>query len=367
MKVALVHDWITNIGGAEKVLETIYEIFPESDIYTLFYEKDKIKNIDIKKIKTSFLQKLPFINKIYRYYLPIYPLIIENFNLENYDVIISSSHAVAKGIICYPEQTHICYCHTPMRYIWDMYYQYIENLGIIKRILFSIISHYLRIWDVSSSHRVDFFIANSKFVARRIEKYYNRKATVIYPPVDVLKFNVEENKENYFLTVSRFVPYKRVDIIVSTFKKLKNQKLVIIGDGPEYNKIKKLACNCKNIEILGYKDFNTMRKYLEKAKAFIYTAKEDFGISIVEAQACGTPVIAYGYGGASETVIHKKTGILFYQQNEKALIEAIKLFENIKDKFNPFEIRKHAEKFSKENFIKKFKDTVNKFLEIKLQ
>lgn len=358
MKTALVHDWLVSIAGGEKVLKSIYEIFP-SPIFTLLMN-EKIFNktfLENASVKTSVIQKFPFKNKLYQKYLPFFPFAIEQLDLSEYDVIISSSHCVAKGILTNSEQLHICYCHTPMRYAWDLYFQYLNESNLKKGIkgrIAQMILHYLRMWDISTSNRVDEFIANSCFVAKRIKKLYNKEAKVIYPPVDVNFFDANYNKENFYLTASRFVPYKKIDLIVEAFSKMQDKRLVVIGDGPEMKKIKSKAT--KNIEILGYQNNEILQSYLQKAKAFIFAAIEDFGILPVEAQACATPVICFSKGGSKETVVNGKTGLLFNEQTVQSIITATQEFE--KQKFDLYEIRKHALKFSEERFKKEFKEHV---------
>ena len=365
MKTALVHDWLVNISGSEKVLEAIYELYP-GKIHTLVLDKTKIENsiLSTADIETSFIQKLPLAKTKYRNYLMLFPTAIEQFDLSDYELIISSSHAVAKGVLTNSNQLHICYCHTPIRYAWDLYHFYIKESNLhkgLKGILAKLILHYIRMWDISSTNRVDYFIANSKYVAKRIKKIYRRDSTVIYPPVNVKEFEVCTQKENFYLTVSRLVPYKRIDLLVDAFSMLPKKKLIVIGEGPELKKLKRKAP--KNVEFLGYQQLDTIKNYMKKAKAFLFAAEEDFGIAPVEAQACGTPVIAYGKGGTAETVVDKKTGILFPKQNVESIISAIKLFEKMEDKFDPFIIRENAERFSKDKFVEKFKSFVNKKLE----
>ena len=365
MKVALVHEWLVNIGGSEKVLEAIYEIYT-APIFTLVADKKILKGSSLEKaeIFTSFIQKFPKATKKYRNYLVFFPLAIEQFDLTNYDVIISSNTCVAKGVLTKADQLHICYCHTPARYAWDLYHEYLKSTGLnrgLKGFIAKLIFHYIRLWDYSTSNRVDYFIANSKYVAKRIKKIYQRDATVIYPPVDVNKFEVCTKKENFYLTVSRMVPYKKIDLIVEAFSEMPDKKLVVIGDGPDFKKIK--SKTSKNVELLGYQPFEVLKNYMQKAKAFIFAAEEDFGIVPVEAQACGTPVIAYGKGGVLETVIENKTGIFFKEQSVEALIQAIKEFEKKENIFDPYEIRKNAEKFKKERFKKEFKNFVNDKIE----
>ena len=365
MKFALVHEWLLGIAGSEKVLEAIYELYP-SPIFTLIADKNRLENSPLRNanIFTSFIQKLPFARTKYRNYLFLFPLAIEQFDLSEYDVVISSSHAVAKGVLTKANQLHICYCHTPIRYAWDLYHQYLKESKINKRLkglIVKLILHYIRIWDYSASQRVDYFVANSRYVAKRIKKIYNREAFVIYPPVEVDKFEVYTNKENFYLTVSRMVPYKKVDLIVEAFSKMPDKKLIVIGDGPDLKKIK--AKSSRNVELLGYQPFEVLKDYMQKAKALVFAAEEDFGIVPVEAQACGTPVIAFGKGGVLETVIKGRTGIFFEEQTVESLIEAVKFFEKIEDSFDYKVIRQNAEKFGKERFKKEFKSLINKKIE----
>ena len=359
MKTALVHDWLLTIGGAEKTLEAIYQIYPGS-IFTLLADKKILGSSPLKQapIYTSFLQKFPLVKKWYRYYLPFYPLAIEKFDLRNYDLVISSSHAVAKGVITHDDQLHICYCHTPMRYAWHLHHQYMELLEFkgLKRKLANLIFHYLRLWDVSSALRVDYFIANSKATAARIKKYYGKEAHVIYPPVDVGNFKPYTKKEDFYITISRLVPYKRVALIVQAFAEIPERRLVVIGEGPEYDKLLGIAPS--NVELLGYLSPEVVKNYLQKAKAFIFAAEEDFGMVMVEALACGTPVIAFAKGGAKEIVKESETGILFPEQSVTSLKEAIRHFEKNQDRFDITTLRKKAESFDISCFQKKFKNFV---------
>ena len=366
MKKAIVHDWIVDIGGAENCLKDIYSIYPDSKIFTLLYREDTLSklNLPLTSVRNSFIQKLPKSIKSYRNYLLLFPLAIEQFDLSEYDVIISSSHAVAKGVLTNVNQLHICYCYTPMRYAWDLYHQYLKETGLSKGLKGSVaklVLHYMRIWDLSTVNRVDYFVAISNYIAKRIKKVYGRDSVVIYPPVEVDKFEIYTKKEDFYLTASRMVPYKKIDLIVEAFSRLPDKKLVVIGDGPDFEKIKKKAG--RNVELLGYQPFDVLKSYMQRAKAFIFAAEEDFGIIPVEAQACGTPVIAYGKGGALETVIKDKTGVFFYEQTVDSLIEAIKRFESVEDKFDILEIRKNAEKFSKERFKLEFKSFVERKIE----
>lgn len=361
MKVALVHDWLVKFGGAEKVLEAVSETYP-SNLYTLVADRENLVggHFENKQIKTSFIQKLPRAKTKYRSYLPLFPLAIEQFDLTNYNLVISSSHAVAKGVLTHAEQLHICYCHTPMRYAWDLYQQYLREANLksgLKGACAKMFLHYLRIWDAQASTRVDAYIANSQYVARRIQKLYGKESCVINPPVDVERFSLTETKDDYYLTASRFVPYKKIDMIVEAFTHLPNRRLVVIGEGPDMEKIKSRAG--ANVEILGYQEDHVLKEMMEKARAFVFAAVEDFGILPVEAQACGTPVIAYGKGGVLETVTENTTGLFYKEQTAAALVEAIKKFEKKRDFFIPSEIHKHAQPFSRKRFQNEFKKFVD--------
>jgi len=359
-KIALSHYWLTGMRGGEKVVESICNIFPNIDIFTLVYNKEKISDIiNNHKIITSFIQKLPFSETKYRNYLPFMPIAIEQFNLSNYDIVISSESGIAKGIITNPETCHICYVHTPMRYLWNMYFDYLENevRGFFKRNFIRLYFNYLRMWDYYTASRVNYFACNSKNVKKRILKYYNREAEVIYPPVDVENFKFESNKQNYYLIVSQLVSYKRIDIAVKAFNEI-NKELVIIGEGPELKNLKKISKS--NIKFLGWKSNGELKDYYANAKAFIFPGEEDFGITPVESQASGTPVIGFGKGGLLETVINEKTGLFFKKQDARDLIEIIDKFEHNKPKFDSEFIRENSLKFSKKNFEKNFKDFVEK-------
>lgn len=364
LKIALVHDWIVDIGGSEACLKEIYDLYP-GDLYTLLFKKESLDLIGIpeEKVKPSFLHKLPQCQKWYRSFLPFMPYAIEQFNLSEYDLIISSSHAIAKGILRHADQVHICYCHSPVRYAWDLYYEYVRESGLergIKGRIAKIILHYIRLWDVEAAERVDYFIANSHYTAKRIEKIYRRDSTVIYPPVEIEKFHYETQKENFYVAASRFVPYKRIDLIVEAFGYMPDKKLLVIGDGPDSKKIKSKAR--KNVEFLGYKPKEILGKYLAKARAFVFAAREDFGILPVEAQACGTPVIAFGRGGIVETVLPGKTGIFFMEQSVEAIVDAVRKFEKMEERFDPMEIRRNSERFRKERFREEITEFVEKCL-----
>lgn len=368
MKVAVVCDWLVTYAGAEKVLEQILNVYPETDLFALvdFLDKDKRDFIQNKKVTTTFIQKLPKAKTKYRNYLPFMPLAIEQLDLSDYDLVISSSHCVAKGILTGPNQVHISYVHSPIRYAWDLQHQYLKEAGLTKGLkgwIAKIILHYMKIWDTRTSNGVDYFIANSQFVAKRIWKCYRRKADVIYPPVDVEAFEFCEKKEDFYLTASRMVPYKKMDLIVEAFTKMPDKRLVVIGDGPDFDKIQKIAEGHSNIKLMGYQLFKVLKDHMQKAKAFVFAAEEDFGITPVEAQACGTPVIAYGRGGALETVRglgikDKPTGIFFEKQNKDSVIKAINYFENNKGKIQFKDCRENALSFGIDNFKDRLKEYI---------
>ncbi|MFP1203475.1 glycosyltransferase family 4 protein [Klebsiella pneumoniae] len=361
LKVGIVADWFITYAGSEKVVSEFLKVFPNADLYSVvdFLSADNRRKFNDKKIETTFIQKLPRAKKKYQAYLPLMPFAIEQLDVSKQNIVLSSSHAVSKGILTGPDQLHISYVHSPIRYAWDLQHQYLRESGLdhgLKGILAKWILHKMRMWDYRTANGVDHFIANSHFIARRIKKVYGRDADVIYPPVDVDSFTLNNQKEDFYLTASRMVPYKRIDLIVEAFSHLPNKKLVVIGDGPEMNKIKKKATS--NIEILGYQPNEVMVDYMRKAKAFVFAAEEDFGITPVEAQACGTPVIAFGKGGALETVkgldSESPTGIFFGVQDVKSIINSINEFERYGDKITAENCRENAELFSESRFRKEF-------------
>jgi glycosyltransferase involved in cell wall biosynthesis len=362
LKVALIQDWLTIIGGSEYVLKEIASLFPDADIYTLVAQDETIKKLGFEKHKvhTSFIQDLPFAKTKYRNYLPLFPLAIEQFDLTSYDLIISSSHAVAKGVLTHPGQVHVCYCHSPMRYAWDLYHQYIKDYTGIKGFVIKRLLHRMRQWDFISSNRVDYFISNSDYIGKRIKKIYNKESITIYPNVAIQNFEIAEEKDDFYVTASRLVPYKKIDLVVQAFTQMPDKKLYVIGDGPNFKKIKRIATS--NIVLLGYQPFDVLKHYLSKARAFVFAAEEDFGILPVEAQACGTPVIAYRKGGVTETVIENKTGVYFNEQTVPSIIEAVAYFESHPDLFKPTEIAKHASQFSTQRFITEMSAFLSKII-----
>jgi glycosyltransferase involved in cell wall biosynthesis len=354
-RVAIVHDWLVAFAGAEKVLEQILICFPEADLFSVVDFMEERAWMRGKKVTTSFIQKLPQAKKRYRSYLPLMPLAIEQLDVSGYDLVISSSHAVAKGILTGPDQVHVSYVHSPIRYAWDLQHQYLQqsNLTVgMKSMLARLVLHYMRNWDIRTSNSVDHFIANSEFISRRINKVYHRDSHVIFPPVDVDAFQLCEVKEDFYLTASRMVPYKKIDLIVEAFAKMPERKLVVIGDGPDMRKIREKAT--ANIEIMGYQPFSVLQDNMRRAKAFVFAAEEDFGISVVEAQACGTPVIAYGKGGALETVLDSSnacpTGLFFDEQTTESIIDAVEGFELGAVKIEAADCRANAERFSVRHF-----------------
>ncbi len=368
MKTAIVHEWFVNYAGSEKCVESFTNIWPDADVFALVdFLNDEQREIILKgkHAHTSFIQHLPYAKTQHRKYLPLFPKAIESFNLSKYDLIISSSHAVAKGVKVNPNQLHICYCHSPMRYVWDEADYYFQEANLTSGIKGKIAKKtlkYLRRWDLKSANNVNYFIANSNNIAKKIKRIYNREADVIYPPVDTQKFSLVTEKEDYYLTASRLVPYKRIDLIVDAFADMLDKKLVVIGSGPEKEKIMSKAT--PNVDVLGYQDFESLREYMQKAKAFVFTAEEDFGIIVVEAMACGTPVIAGNYGGTSESVINGITGLLFPEQTVQSLIEAVKKFDVISHSMNYSEIRSHTEKFSRKTFEENIKNYVKEKTEL---
>lgn len=368
MKTAIVHEWLVNYAGSEKVVESFTSIWQDADVFTLVdFLNDEERRIILKgkKAKTSFIQSLPYAKKRHRKYLPLFPKAIESFDLSKYDLIISSSHSVAKGVRTNKNQLHICYCHSPMRYAWDEADYYLKEANLnsgIKGLVAQSILKYLRKWDLKSADNVDYFIANSNHIAKKIKRIYNRHADVIYPPVDVEKFSLATEKEDFYLTASRLVPYKRIDLIIEAFAHMPDKKLIVIGSGPEKERLKAKAVS--NISLIGYQEFDSLKSYMQKAKAFVFAAEEDFGIIVVEAMACGTPVIAGNFGGTTESVVDKKTGVLFPNQTVDSIVEAVKNFDVIAKSINNSEIRIHSEKFSREIFEKNIKAYVDEKIQL---
>ena len=362
-RVAIVHDWLTTVAGSEKVLQQMLVLFPNADVFTLVDHLPAREHgfLNGTAVHTTFLQKLPFSAKLFRKLLWVLPSAIESLDLSGYDIVLSSSHAVAKGVLTGPDQLHICYCHSPMRYAWDLQHEYLRQSGLdrgLKSIYARATLHYLRLWDVRTAFGVDHFLANSTFVARRIKKVYGRESTVVHPPVDIDHFPMETHKSDYYLTASRLVPYKRVDLIIEAFARMPNRKLLVVGDGPEMAHCKNITQD--NIQLMGYQEDKVLRALMGKAKAFVFAAQEDFGITVVEAQACGTPVICFNRGGALDSVIPDQTGVFFDCQSSDSIIDAVNRFEELAEPLDPHFIHAHAKQFSAEHFRFKLLKVIEK-------
>jgi glycosyltransferase involved in cell wall biosynthesis len=371
LRVAIVHHWFITRAGGERVFDTIASIFPTADVFTLFLDKEKFQPALHKhKITTSFLDKIPAAKKVHRHFLPFYPLAVEMLDLSGYDLIISSDSGPMKGVLTDPHSTHICYCHSPMRYLWDGYPAYHRSMSPLARMIFGIISHYVRNWDYSAAQRVDHFIANSQYVSGRIRKYYRRESTVIHPPIDTSRGYLVDNHANYYLAVGRLVGYKRTDILINACSRL-GRKLVIVGDGPERKKLEKKSP--KNVEFVGELEDSALRNAYAHCRALLFVADEDFGMVPLEAQSYGRPVIAFGKGGSLETVrgaytpIHSQkateenpiTGVFFKEQTVDSLVEAIRSFESAEEMFLPHHIQSHARKFDTSVFVDRLRDYIN--------
>ena len=314
MKPAIVHEWFEREAGSERVVQQLLTTVPTADVFALvdFMTHDQRERLLGRSVQTSFLQRLPGSRKHFRHYLPLMPLAVEQFDLSEYDLVVSSNHAFAKGVLTRADQLHISYVHTPIRYAWDLYHEYLRQADLtrgIRSALVRLMMHYVRVWDRLTADRVDAFVANSHYVARRIAKTYRRHADVIHPPVDVDAFPYSETKEDFYLAASRVVPYKRLELIVEAFAATPHRRLVVIGDGPGLDGLRQKAA--ANTLLLGYQPFEVLADHMRRARAFVFAAEEDFGIIPVEAQACGTPVIAYGRGGSRETVVEGRTGLFF--------------------------------------------------------
>jgi glycosyltransferase involved in cell wall biosynthesis len=362
MKVAIVQEWLVTVGGSDKVVKAILDVFPDADIYTLVAKKEVCDELGIpwEKVHTSFIQKMPLGTKKHRAYLPLFPFAIEQFDLRGYDVVISSSHCVAKGVMTKADQLHICYCHSPIRYCWDMYNEYLEESHLdkgFKSWLVRLMLHPIRQFDAIAGSRVDYYISNSDYVGQRIRKTYRRKATTIHPNIDISNFELCNDKQEYYLASSRLVAYKKIDTIIEAFNQMPDKKLVVIGGGPNLEAYRKLAKD--NVTVMGYQPFEVLKDKMQHAKAFVFAADEDFGMIPIEAQSCGTPVIAYGHGGSLETVNGGKTGLFFNEQTPEAIVEAVNKFESMGSQpFAPADCRQWAEGFSEERFKREIKEFV---------
>ena len=360
MKVALVHDHLAQDGGAEKVLKVLAEIFPQAPIFTLLYEQENAdKYYKDRHIETSIIQKMPWGVKHYQWYMPFMPMAVEFFDFSPYDLVISDTSSFAKGVITPPETLHVCYCHTPTRYLWSDTHSYINELKYNKffKKIISLVLNYVRMWDKLAADRVDKYLTNSRTVQKRIQKYYKRNSTVIYPPVEVEKYapgkREKKKEEPYFLIGSRLTPYKRVDIVVKAFKEL-GYKLKIFGDGVDLKRLKKIAGDSPNIEFLGWVGEEQLKELYQNCEAFLNPQVEDFGITVVEAMAAGRPVIALQKGGATETIIEGKTGVFFKEQTVESIKKAVEKYYSLE--FNGEEISREAQKFSQEKFKKEIID-----------
>jgi len=362
-RIAVVHEWLLDFAGSERVLREILDIFPQADLFALVDQPDEELKTAIPRraTATSFLQRLPRPRRWLRYYVPLMPLAVEQLDVSAYDIVVSSSHAVAKGVITGPHQLHLSYVHTPMRYAWDLQHEYLRAAGLDRGLrgwAARLALHRLRKWDVRTANGVDVFLANSAHVARRIRKAYRREAEVLYPPVDVSGFPLRDKKEDFYLTVSRLEPYKRVDLLVEAFARSHDRRLVVIGDGPELRRLRSKAS--PNVEFLGRLPTPDVREHMQRARAFLFAGIEDFGIVMAEAQACGTPVIALGHGGAAEIVRSESwpqpTGVLFPDQTADSLLEAVHRFELDAGRFVPSSCRDNAMRFDRARFRQRFEE-----------
>jgi glycosyltransferase involved in cell wall biosynthesis len=370
IRVALVHHWFVSFAGGERVVDTIAGMFPSADIFTLFLDEKKLSPaLRGRKMTTSFLDRIPGARKVHRHCLPLYPLAAEMLDLSGYDLVITSDSGPMKGVITDLDATHICYCHSPMRYLWDGYSAYRRDMSSISKVVFELTSHYVRNWDYLAAQRVDHFIANSRYVARRIHKYYRRQSTIIHPPIDTSRSYLANNHDDYYLAVGRLVPYKRTDVLIGACQKL-GRKLVIVGDGPEKERLKKSAG--KNVEFVGETADEQLREIYARCRALLFAADEDFGMVPLEAQSYGRPVIAYGKGGSLETVmgangsaVRQKasssellTGIFFERQSADSLADAISTFEYCQHLFVPEDIQSHARRFDTSVFVERLNNYI---------
>ena len=368
-RVAVVHEWLETYAGSERVLEQILVCFPEADLFAVadFMPEGERGFLRGRKVRTSFIQRLPFSRRFFRHYLGLMPLAVEQLDLRGYDLVISSNHAVAKGVLTGPDQVHVSYVHSPMRYAWDLQHQYLSQVGLqrgLKAAYVRWLLARLRGWDARASHHVDAFVANSEFIARRIRKSYGRHAVVVHPPVDIASFGYEREKDDYYLLACRFVPYKRADMVVESFAQQPGRRLIVVGDGPERERVHAAARGAANIEFRGTVPQAELVRLMQRARAFVFAAEEDFGITLVEAQACGTPVIAYGRGGARDIVrppgTERPTGLFFARQDAGAVSEAVARFEALDPPVATEDCRANAERFSQARFRAELHDLVER-------
>ena len=370
MRVAIVHHWFVSKGGGEHVAEALAQMYPEADLFALVAIPDMMPDkLRGRPVQTSFLDRVPFAHRIYRQLLPLYPMAVEQLDLSEYDLVLTSDSGPMKGAIVSPSATHICYCHAPMRYIWDQYHSYRKELGTFSRAIYNLTSHYLRGWDRLAAQRVTQFVANSRCVASRIQQYYGRTSEVIYPPIDVSSGYLSDTQNDSYLTVGRLVRYKRIDLLIEACNRL-GRRLRIVGTGPEEGRLRAIAGD--TIEFLGYVDQESLWKEYAECRAFLFGGEEDFGMAIVEAQACGRPVVAFGKGGALESVASidnaasrsRSTGVFFHQQSVEAAADAILRFEACEDSFQPRYIRERARRFGAEIFCSNFRNLVDETLQV---
>ncbi|GAB0117742.1 glycosyltransferase [Acidisoma sp. 7E03] len=356
-RIAIVHEWLQVYAGSERVLEQLIQCFPDADLFAVvdfMPEKDRAF-LGGRPVTTTFVQRLPGARRLFRHYLGLMPMAVEQLDLSGYDIVISSNHAVAKGVLTGPDQIHISYVHSPMRYIWDLQHQYLKQAGLgwgPKALYIRWLFNRLRVWDHASAQHVDHFIANSRYIARRLKKAYGRSASVIHPPVDVNGFTRGAAKEDFYLLAGRFVPYKRADLVVEAFRAQPHRRLVVVGEGPEGARVRAAAQSAPNIEFRGAVPKADLVDLMQRARAALFAAEEDFGIAMVEAQACGTPVIAFGRGGALDIVAEEgtPTGVLFAEQSVPAITEALAAFDRLADDMTPDACRTNALRFSEEHF-----------------
>ena len=365
MRVAIVHHWFVSQGGGERVAEELARMYPSADIFALVADSEKIPvSLQQRTLRTSFLNRLPFASRVYRHLLPLYPLAVEHLDLRGYDLILSSDSGPMKGVTVSPSAIHICYCHSPMRYLWDQYHQYRRSMSPVSRAAFSLSAQYVRSWDQRAAKRVTQFVANSSYVASRIFHYYGRESAIIHPPIDTAAGYLAWVPGSAYLTVGRLVPYKRIDLLIEACNRL-GRELRIIGTGPEESRLRSLAG--KTISFLGNVDERSLWREYANCRAFLFAAEEDFGMAVVEAQTCGRPVIAFGRGGVLESVVSlhhpaphpQGTGILFQEQTVEAIVDAIERFESSEYCFEADLIRRHASRFSVESFRRSFQDLVD--------
>jgi len=363
-KVAIIHYWWLSNRGGEAVVKSLIELYPNADLFVHVCDEPLVRATlgpGFKgRIINSFIARLPAAKRLYQKYMPLMPLALEQWDLTSYDLVISSESGPAKGVITRPDALHICYCHTPMRYLWDMYPEYLVRAGKLIRFLFPLLAHWLRVWDRLSADRVDVFVANSRFIASRINKFYRRDSSVIFPPVSTDSFSHDRPRGDFYLCLGQLVSYKRADIAVKAFNKL-NLPLVVIGEGELYADLKSYSLD--NIKLLGRQPFSVVKDHLERCKGLIFPGVEDFGIVPVEAMAAGAPVVAYCRGGVLDTVVHGETGLLFEEQSVEALVEAIQLIESGSVSFDPVVLKKHAEKFSTNRFKQQMLELINSNVE----